>query len=110
MASDAPPPNSVPFAQLPLAYQVPSLYVNCVRFTYINGIFRVTFFEQQLVPKPEAPNEVAEILVPRTSVTMIPAVVADFLREFGNLYNRVAENIREGAATVLPEDETGRPN
>jgi hypothetical protein len=102
------PPNAVPLAQLPLAFQVPSLYVNCIRFTYINGVFRVTFFEQQLVPKGDGTNEAMEILVPRTSVTMVPAVVSDFLREFGGFFNRVAEGVRESAATVMPETEGGR--
>jgi len=108
MSQDPPPPNAVPFAQLPLAYQVPSFYVNCVRFTYINGVFRVTFFEQQLIPKPDAPNEVAEILVPRTSVTMVPAVAEEFLRAFGEMYTKVAEATRSGAASVMPQDESGR--
>ena len=90
-----------------LAYSVPAVYTNLVQFTYINGVFRVTFFEQHLGASAESP-EVVEVVAPRVSVVMVPAVAADFLKSFGELYNAVAKGVLEGTATVLPKSESGR--
>ena len=100
------PPPTPP--KVSLAYQVPAVYANLVQFTYINGVFRVTFFEQHLSGTSEGSPEVVEVAAPRAAVVMVPAVAADFLKSFGELYNTIAKGVLEGAATVLPSDESGR--
>jgi hypothetical protein len=94
-----------------LIFTVPSFYTNFVSFTYLNGVFRITFFEQYIEPKKDSPGEIVETLSPRVSVTMVPHIAADFLKAFGELYNQVAKSVTTAAATVMPEgDGTGRPN
>ena len=102
------PPLALP--KVSLAYSVPAVYTNLVQFTYINGVFRVTFFEQYLSAATEGSPEVTEVTAPRASVVMVSQVAADFLKEFGNLYNTIAKGVLEGAATVMPDDESGRMN
>ena len=105
--SPTPPPPPLD-TKTPLAYNIPSAYVNFAHFTYINGVFRVTFFEQHLGQVAEGSSEVREIVAPRASVTMVPQVAAEFLKSFGDLYAKIAEGVRSGAATVMPESDNGR--
>jgi hypothetical protein len=93
-----------------LAYNIPSLYTNFVHFAYINGVFRVTFFEQHLGQVAEGSSEVRGIVSPRVSVIMVPQIAGEFLKSFGELYNTIAKGVLEGAATMMPSDESGRPN
>ena len=105
MTSSPSPPTTA------LAYSVPSLYTNLISFTYINGVFRVTFFEQHLEQAPNGtPGEVAQVVAPRVSVVMVPAVAADFLKSFGDLYNQVAKGVITAAAAMMPDESGGRPN
>jgi hypothetical protein len=77
-----------------LAYSLPSVYVNNVVVVYINGIFRVTFFEQALHNTPEGP-EMKETLAPRVSITMTPTTAQAFLNQFGELFSTVAKAVAE---------------
>ena len=85
-----PPPNLAA-----LAYSVPSFYTNLVAFTYINGVFRVTFFEQHLTQTGASP-ELVETLVPRTSVTLTPGTFTQMLQAGNEIYNAM----REAATTT----------
>lgn len=87
-----------------VTYQVPSFYTNNVQFTYINGLFRITFLEQNLTSAPESP-EVQETLAPRISVTLTPETLAEMLRQGGELYDAAAALIaktNEAAAFATP--------
>jgi len=92
-ASSPPPPNINS-----LAYSTPAFYVNQTSITYINGVFRVTFFEQHLSEaKPgEGSPEVNSILAPRVSVVLTPQSASDLLKTFGDLFARGATPEVEG--------------
>ena len=92
-----------------LAYSIPSIYTNNVAIVYVNGVFRVTFFEQQLSQIPPSP-EVRETLAVRCSVTMTPTTASDFIKHFEGLFHAIAQNVQTQAATVMPEQGGGRAN
>ena len=98
------PPRPLPQHHVPLAYSIPSLYANLVSISYINGVFRITFFEQHLSQDAARSPEVHEVLVPRTSVTLTPATLADFLRTAGELYSAVASQVAAADAFAQGND------
>lgn len=89
------PPPSPPIA---LAYSISAAYANCVNVTYINGVFRLTFFEQHVSPKPgSTAGEVDIVTSPRAAIVLTPESSAEFLRTFGDLFNAVAKSVREAS-------------
>ena len=100
-------PRPLPPHHVPLAYSVPSLYANLISISYINGVFRVTFFEQHLSQDASGSPELREVLVPRTSVTLTPATLAEFLRTAGEVYSAVASQVAAADAFAQGDDGEG---
>lgn len=64
-----------------LEYSIPSTYANVTRFTHINGVFRVTFLEQCLVPpQGGGSGEVQQFVMPRASVTLTREALVELVR------------------------------
>ena len=104
-SAPAAPPSSTT-----LAYSVPATYTNHASIVYINGMFRVAFFEQQLSQGPNGSPEVTETLVPRVAVIMTPATAHEFIKQFGSLYHNIASAVQTQAASVMPKQGGGRAN
>ena len=102
-----PPPAPSPTT---LAYSVQATYTNLASIAYINGMFRVAFFEQQLSQGPNGSPEVTETLAPRVAVIMTPATAHEFIKQFGSLYHTIASAVQTQAASVMPEQGGGRAN
>lgn len=92
--------------QTTLAYSVPAFYINNASYTYINGVFRVAFFKQNLTPQGD--GSAAEVLVPRFAVVMVPGVAEEFLREFRSLFEAIARAAQVSAATMHEEHGTSQ--
>ena len=75
-----------------LAYSIPAVYINQLSFTYINGVFRITCYEQQLLGGSLEEPEVSSVLAPRVAFVLTPSTAGEFLKTFGELFERVRAN------------------